>query len=254
MTSIKVKFRASSVQGHPGRLYYQVIHDRVVRQIPTRYKVFPSEWDRQGGSIVVDPLVLDSSRLCALRTIQEQVYRDIARLNKIVSVLSRQKYGFMVEEIVSRFVCLSHDLSFFHFMRGLVAQLSQLGRERTAETYMSAMSSFSHFREGNDVLVDEIDADLMRRYEAFLRNRGLTMNTISFYMRILRAAYNRAVEKGLTPQRFPFKAVYTGVDRTVKRAVPLRVMKQIRALDLATCPSLDFTRDMFLFSFLEFNL
>ena len=34
------------------------------------------------------------------------------------------------------------------------------------------------------------------------------MNTVSFYMRILRATYNRAVDKGVIRQRFPFKDVY----------------------------------------------
>lgn len=38
-------------------------------------------------------------------------------------------------------------------------------------------------------------------------------------MRGLRAVYNRAVEKGLTVQRNPFRHVYTGIDKTVKRAI-----------------------------------
>lgn len=35
MASIKLKFRTSSVQEKEGRLYYQVIHNRVARQIHT---------------------------------------------------------------------------------------------------------------------------------------------------------------------------------------------------------------------------
>ena len=105
------------------------------------------------------------------------------------------------------------------------------------------------FRDGKDIPVEEIDADMMLTYEAHLRGKGLARNSTSFYMRILRAVYNRAVEKGLTVNRNPFKQVYTGVDKTVKRAIPLKAIKQIKNLDLTMQPSLEFARDMFLFSF-----
>ena len=45
MASIKVKFRPSSVNGKEGSIYYQVIHNRVVRQIRTDYRIFEREWD-----------------------------------------------------------------------------------------------------------------------------------------------------------------------------------------------------------------
>ena len=89
----------------------------------------------------------------------------------------------------------------------------------------------------------------MLLYEAWLSNRGLSKNSSSFYMRILRAVYNRAVEKELTSNRNPFKHVYTGIDKTVKRAISLKAIKKIKNLDLSLQPALDFARDMFLFSF-----
>lgn len=88
------------------------------------------------------------------------------------------------------------------------------------------------FREDSDVLLDEFSSDLMMEYEAYMKAQDITMNTVSFYMRILRAVYNRAVEKGLTEQRNPFRHVYTGIDKTVKRAIPLKAIKQIKELDL----------------------
>lgn len=134
-------------------------------------------------------------------------------------------------------------------MEGVIAQLKRLNRERTAETYTATLNSFMRFRKDNDVLLDEFNSDLMMEYEAYLKTQGITMNTVSFYMRILRAVYNRAVEKGLTEQRTPFRHVYTGIDKTLKRAIPLKAIKRIKELDLSMKPSLDFARDMFLFSF-----
>lgn len=75
------------------------------------------------------------------------------------------------------------------------------------------------------------------------------MNSISFYMRILRAVYNKAVDKDLAQQKFPFRHVYTGIDRTVKRALPIKIIKQIIQLDLTDYPQEAYARDMFLFSF-----
>ena len=100
-----------------------------------------------------------------------------------------------------------------------------------------------------DVLLDDLDSDMMMAYEAYLKNNGVSPNSSSFYMRNLRAVYNRAVEKELTSQRFPFKHVYTGVDKTVKRAVPLKVIKRIKEMDFSMNPTFDFARDMFLMSF-----
>ena len=139
--------------------------------------------------------------------------------------------------------------SLFYFMQTLIAQLKLVGRQRTSETYSSTLRSFMQFRKGKDVLLKDMDSNLLMLYEAYLRNRGLTKNSTSFYMRILRAVYNRAVENGLIVDKNPFRHVYTGIDKTVKRAIPLKAIKKIKYLNLSLYPSLDFARDMFMFSF-----
>lgn len=134
-------------------------------------------------------------------------------------------------------------------MQGIIGQLKQLDKVRTSETYTAALASFMKFREGQDILLCEIDGNTMMLYEAWLKGKGICPNTVSFYMRILRAVYNRAVEKELTEQKHPFKHVYTGIGKTVKRAIPLKAIKHIKELDLTLKPHLDYARDMFLFSF-----
>ena len=134
-------------------------------------------------------------------------------------------------------------------MQGAIALFQQIGKQLTSETYRCTLKSFMQFRENKDILLADIDSDLILMYEAYLRGRGLTKNSTSFYMRILRAVYNRAVEKDLITNRNPFKHVYTGVDKTVKRAVPLKVIKRIKEMDFSMNPTFDFARDMFLMSF-----
>lgn len=58
-------------------------------------------------------------------------------------------------------------------------------------------------------------------------------------MRILRAVYNRAVEQELTEDRRPFRTVFTGVEKTRKRAISISDIKRIRDLDLSLNPTLN---------------
>ena len=99
------------------------------------------------------------------------------------------------------------------------------------------------------MMLDSISSELIEAYEVYLKKRGIVSNTISFYMRILRAVYNRAVDDGIVVQTNPFRRVYTGIDKTVKRALPLSVIRKIKDLDLSFSKAVDHARDMFLMSF-----
>ena len=244
MTSIKVKFRPSTVDGKEGGLYFQIIHNRVVRQLNTDYKVFADEWDAESESIV-----LNGNRSNLLLGIQERLAWDVARLEKVVRTLETERHRFTADDVITMFHKQTKEASLLNFMHGVIAQLKQLGKVRTSETYTATLKSFMSFRDDQDVPLDGISSDLMLLYEAYLKAKGVRMNTISFYMRNLRAVYNRAVEKGLTPQNNPFRHVYTGVDKTVKRAIPIKSIKALKELDLSLKPSLAFARDMFLLSF-----
>ena len=248
MASIKVKYRPSTTNGKEGSIYYQVIHGRTVRQIGTDFRVLDTEWDKEASSVRIMPET-DENRKRYLHSVAEHIGWDIRRLQAIIAQCDRQGGSYSAYNIVEKFNSHANGQSLFGFMQDIIRQLKQLGKARTSETYTAALASFMKFREGQDILLGEIDSDTMMLYEAWLKGKGICPNSTSFYMRILRAVYNRAVEKELTEQKYPFKHVYTGIDKTVKRAVPLKEIKHIKELDLTLKPHLEYARDMFLFSF-----
>lgn len=248
MASVKVKFRPSTVSGREGTLYYQIIHNRVVRQINTEYKLFVSEWDCHSETVVLHHLSPEQERNNYLLSISSRIRWDKDRLNKIIHTLS-QSGRFVTDDIVVRFRGGRQEQSFSDYICQQIARLKRLGKIRTSETYMAALRSFSGFMNDKAVLFDQLNADLIAEYEAYLKGRGNSPNTVSFYMRILKAVYNRAVEDGLTEQQYPFKSVYTGVEKTMKRALSLNDIRRIKGVDLSLKPSLDYACDMFLFCF-----
>ena len=238
MTSIKIKHRPSRC------IYFQIIHNRVVRQLNTDYRIFASEWNEDTETIIAN-----GDRTNIVNAIKEHLAWDVARLNKVVVQLDAERHKYSADDVITAFHRLTKEVSLFSFWHNVIAQLKQLGKVRTAETYTATLKSFMKFQNNQDVPLDGITSDMMLLYEAHLKARGVRMNTISFYMRIFRAVYNRAVEKGLTAQNNPFRHVYTGVDKTVKRAISIKAIKALKELDLAMNSALDFARDMFLFSF-----
>ena len=218
MATIRTKFRSSSAEGREGALYYQVIHNRVVRQISTGYKLFASEWDQRSEAVIPCQHPAGMERDNYLLSVGERIRRDKIRLEKAIRTLS-QSGPFTADDIVIRFHDSGQEPSFNDYIRQQIVRLKRLGKIRTSETYTAALKSFSSFMKGSDILFGELSSDLLMEYEAYLKNRGNSPNTISFYMRILKAVYNRAVENGLTGQRNLFKSVYTGVEKTLKRAI-----------------------------------
>ena len=249
MASIKLKFRVSSLPEKEGTLYFQIIHERVVKQIGTSYRIFESEWDKQRNDIAHLSLITPD-RLNIIKSIREKLAWDKNRLNKIIQKLGKNGNCFSTDEIIHEYFVQSSDkTTVFEYIKIQMTRLKIAGKERTSETYKQMLFSFMKFRSGEDLSFDMVNEGLISQYESHMRISDLCRNTTSFYLRIFRSIYNRAVEDGLTEQSYPFKRVYTGVDKTSKRAINLKEIKKIKDLDLSQMPALDFARDIFLFSF-----
>lgn len=246
MTSIKVKFRPSTIAANEGTIYYQIIRERKVRQLLSNYKVFPYEWDDNRSMVITSQ---HSERKPFILSVRERIRWDVERLTKIDRKLDADGLAYTADDVIDEFNRYSHEYSLFNFMESVIIKLKQNGKTRTSETYFVTLNSFKKFRNGEDIMLDSLTSEVMEAYEAWHQQRGIAPNTISFYTRILRAVYNRAVEQDIIENRNPFRHVYTGVDKTVKRALPLATIKKIKALDLSLTPSLDFARDMFMLSF-----
>lgn len=253
MTSVKLKFRPSSLEGQEGSLFFQIIHERRARQLLTNHRIRNSEWDEKNMRIIITP---ESDRSYSLRFTKERVMRESERINRIVRMFESRGLPYSADDIVEEFRFYSHAHSLMGYTEQLIKGLKEEQRFRTSETYRAAINSFFKFlSEKNDmwdknIMIDCIDSVVIEAYERWLRGRGVRPNTVSFYLRILRAIYNRAVGEGITVDRRPFIKSYTGIDRTIKRALPVALLKKIKGLDLSLSPGLDYARDIFLLSFM----
>lgn len=249
MATVKVIFRMSSGRTNEGSLYFRVIHRRVMRQIHTGLRIMKEEWNDEDGRI---EMRAHGGRLLYLSKMADRLKACEKRLRRIVYALDMSDREYLIDEIVARYNSPDAVEGFMSYCRKVIYDCRQIGKVCTASHYAMALNSFVRFcGDDEDVSFEAIDISLIRRYEQYLLHHGLVLNTTSYYMRNLRAMYNRAVEEGLTVQRNPFRRVYTGVAKTVKRAVSSESIRAIMQLRLeGQPPMMAFARDMFLFSFM----
>ena len=248
MATIKMRFRPSSVRDKDGTLYYQIIHMRLVKQLYTDYRLRDEEWDSESGTVVISD-DCERSRARYLSTVKDEVKDGLARLKVIVDKLEASGKAYTVEEVASEFVSPATVTGVVSFTRKLIDDLCKMGKKSMARRYSLTLNSLLKFTKEKEIAWDDFTSTLVTGFEEFLRQRGLCRNSTSFYMRNLRSIINRASEHDYEVPRNPFKHVYMGVDKTVKRAVTLKTVCKIRDINLSAYPHLDFARNLFMFSF-----
>ena len=245
MATVKVKFRKSSVEGKAGTIYYQLCHRQSNRQINTRMRVLPHWWDAEKETFIAEA---DNNGLSA--HYQQQIEKDLLCIRRILCEWDGEGRDYTLADVIDHFRTLNENGdTVLSCLATLIDELKNDGQWGNARNLQRALNSFSDFLGGLDRPLKQVDERLVMEYEQWLRTRKVSKNSSSFYMRTLRSAYNKVISRNQMEQTFPFRNVYTGVERTRKRAVPEDIMVRLQKLDLTHSAPLAFSRDMFIFSY-----
>ena len=246
MATVKIKFRASSVAGKEGTLYYHIIHQRKLRWISTDYHVYPEEWNARKSSIIVSN---SNNRQAHLQHIQSQIDWEIKQMQCIIHDKEMDGVSYSVDDLANEIQQLPTSQSVFTFFRQQIAKKEQMQCVGTKNNYTNAVNRFIEFRNQKDLTFSQMTADMMEMYQAWLWNRGVGQNTVSFYLRTLRTLHHKAVEAGQATSNDIFAHVQTANVRTAKRAISIKDIRNIEKLELQIGSSIDKARDLFLLSF-----
>lgn len=108
--------------------------------------------------------------------------------------------------------------------------------------------AFSAFQNGEDVALADVSVSEMKDFQQYLISKGLKMNTVSLYNRVLRAAYHYALDAEIiSMDKRPFRKSFTGREKTRKRAVESDIIKRLTKLRLSSNSWLSF-RAIYFFS------
>ena len=112
------------------------------------------------------------------------------------------------------------EITLQEMLSTIIGELRKNGRWGTAHIYQSTLNVFSVFNNYQNLHLRKLNSVVLKRFEMYLRQRDCSWNTVSTYMKVIRSAYNRAVDLRCvryTPRLF--EHVYTGTKADKKRAL-----------------------------------
>ncbi|MFV0420359.1 MAG: phage integrase SAM-like domain-containing protein [Dysgonomonas sp.] len=233
MATLKFLLRKSR-RGNPyaGKICARIIHARKVQVFTLAVGLFPNEWDEQRQKIIPDEK--DSLRYRYLAKAAEILKDYREQFDEVIERLEKQG-RYNISDIVIGYQS-RRGLSGLHgFTVFLSRALERSGQGRTAKAYFTASRALISFNKGIDIPLRHINACMIKEFETYLKERGKAMNTISYYMRMLRVIYRKAVRERLieTKRENPFEGVFTGFQQTRKRALDIEQLRKLNNLDFS---------------------
>ena len=183
-------------------LVFQLIHCRQKRLISTGYRVREQEFD--------DQLKKVNNCFDSAFTKREAAFmnRKLAQLHKkindCIKQISAQADSYTVVDLVE---CImgnnssgSACVTLLQYTRMQINQKQAFQKDGIAAAYQSTLTSLSKYiatiwPSRSDVNLSEVTPLFVNGYERYLYQRGVSGNTVSYYLRNFRTLYNRAISE-----------------------------------------------------------
>lgn len=228
--SVSTLLRPTSIKGE-STIYYRIRIANRTRLISSHIRIRTSQWN---GTQPVVPYL--RSRLDC----------DLSRLRRLLLSASPSR----LDAIISDFRSHAGELTLTEYLDSCIDTLRSEHRYATAHNYRALRSSLSLYAGGQLPLLREVDRQWVEGYYLWLLSRPLSPNTVSFYLRILKAVIHKAQRQSLHTADNPFLHIRLPHQPTRKRAISGQLLQNIASLDLDDAPRMRLARDIFLFSFM----
>jgi integrase/recombinase XerD len=136
----------------------------------------------------------------SLRKMREQVLKFEAKANDIINANPTVSIDLFEAHLIGKY---SNKSGVSVLFDEVIEQMEKEGRISTASSYTYAKKSLIALR--GDFHLEVVDSDFLEGYVRVMIEIGETATTIGFYLRALRAIYNRAIDKRVVSRDlYPF--------------------------------------------------
>jgi integrase/recombinase XerD len=253
MPTVKLElFKSKSLKDGRHPIMLRITHERRNKYIKTGLSAFPEEWDKK--SMQLTTTYKKNFKLAQPRF--ESL--NAALLNKLADALNdsfelqREKHTLNIDELKAKIKKVSKSAKMYEFSEKIIKENKSKGSIGNAANYQTMLNVVKKFHGEKELKITDIDFAWLKQFDSWCQSKGNSVNSISVYVRALRALYNRAIAEGLvTSETYPFgKGKYKIAQApTQKRAINKDDINKIKKARYPENSSLWHTKNLFLFSF-----
>jgi len=181
------------------------------------------------------------------------INRKLQEVNTKILSLKNEDLELNPEQILSSNQKTPHlKTTVFHFFTETTERLIKSNRVGNANVFKDAQRALEKYRNQKDMTFRAIDLVFLNHFEEHLRERNVTENSISVYMRTLRALYNKAIIEGVVKkEHYPFGQYKISKlnTKTRKRALSKEDLNKLLELGIEKESKLFLAQQYFIFSF-----
>ncbi len=242
MVTVKIKLRTDKEKQNEKPIIVQIIYKRKRRRIHTGKSIPEDKWDFNRNLPkqhykhyqVLKHYLLDIQTTC-----ENAVFELEKAQNLNIDTLAYQ-----VRRIVRGD---STSTLFYEYYESKLQEYIDKGSFKTSSVSRGAFNKLKKFQP-KDFPIEDFSYKMINDFDTYMRKTNCGINTISIYMRAIRAVYNKAIkEEVVSPERHPFINYTVKSESTQKRFLTKDQLIEIKTLDLSDKPKIEFVRDIFMF-------
>lgn len=220
----------------------RIYHNGTSTTRSAKIDLLESQWDDVKKSVKkIHPSSIALNRLLTKQVADLQSNLLIADDDKVKEYLTPVKVTGKPVEIKK---------TVYEFTNDLIAELRLDNKIGNAWVYESAVNALKKFHPDEKLYWEKIDFQFLDKYNKHLLRSGAKHNTAFFYLRTLRAFFNKAIKHKLVDRNlYPFHDITLKAERTKKRAIDKILISDIIQLDLPEGSSIWHVRNWFMLSF-----
>lgn len=240
-----VLFKSKTLSDGSHPLMIRICKDNKKKYKSLGVSVFPQFWDFEKQR----PKRNCPDREAILNLINN---KTIDFTNQIIEYKLAQK-EFTVTKLIEKVDSPTSSYTVKELIDKEIKRLKHENRLKSAIIYKELRTSMLEFNKHLDIYFPDIDVDFLKSYEAFLRKKGLSENSMGVRFRTLRAIFNKAIELNIVKEGYyPFRIYKVSKlhKETVKRSIQKTDITAIINYNATT----EYTRlaiDLFYFSYLS---